>query len=153
MDGFAAKPLSPENIKATIQNLSGPLRAGSSIQIRTAEDAPRKALDLSIFRYMSDQKPEKMRQLAADFITALDKDAVLLAEAVRAGNIELTRRQAHRILSQAALISATQVAAVATTIQEAARNGDIDTPRSVLASFEAEVASLKENLRSGRETS
>ena len=32
MDGFAAKPLSPEKIKATIQNLSGPLRAGPSIQ-------------------------------------------------------------------------------------------------------------------------
>jgi len=151
MDGFAAKPLSPEKIKATIQNLSGPLRAGSSIQIRAAEEPPRKTLDLSIFRYMADQKPEKMRQLAEEFITALDKDVALLAEAVRAGSVENTRRQAHRILSQTALISAARVAAVATTIQEAARNGDIETPRSTLASFEAEVASLKEGLRSALE--
>ncbi|MFA5057619.1 MAG: ATP-binding protein, partial [Opitutaceae bacterium] len=152
MDGFAAKPLSPEKIKATIQNLSGPLRAGSSIQIRTAEEPPRKTLDLSIFRYMADQKPEKMRQLAEEFITALDKDVALLSEAVRTGSIENTRRQAHRILSQTALISASQVAAVATTIQEAARNGDIETPRSVLTSFEAEVGGLKENLRAALET-
>ncbi|HUJ43300.1 MAG TPA: ATP-binding protein [Opitutaceae bacterium] len=151
MDGFAAKPLSPEKIKATIQNLSGPLRAGSSIQIRAAEEPPRKTLDLSIFRYMADQKPEKMRQLAEEFITALDKDVALLVEAVRAGSVENTRRQAHRILSQTALISAAQVAAVATTIQEAARNGDLETPRSALASFEAEVAGLKEGLRSALE--
>jgi signal transduction histidine kinase/CheY-like chemotaxis protein/HPt (histidine-containing phosphotransfer) domain-containing protein len=147
MDGFAAKPLSPEKIKATIQNLSGPLRAGSSIQIRVAEEPPHKTLDLSIFGYMSDQKPGKMRQLAEEFIIALDKDVALLAAAVAAGNIETTRRQAHRILSQTALISATQVAAVATTIQEAARNGNIETPRSTLGSFEAEVALLKESLR------
>jgi len=153
MDGFAAKPLSPEKIKATIQNLSGPLRAGSSIQIRTAEEPPRKTLDLSIFRYMADQQPEKVRQLAEEFITALDKDIALLAEAVRAGSSENTRRQAHRILSQTALISATSVAAVATTIQEAARNGDIESPRATLTSFEAEVATLKENLRGALETS
>jgi len=153
MDGFAAKPLSPEKIKATIQNLSGPLRAGSSIQIRAAEEAPRKVLDLSIFLYMADQKPDRMRQLAEEFITALDKDVALLAEAVRTGSVETTRRQAHRILSQTALISAASVAAVATTIQEAARNGDIETPRSTLTSFEAEVARLKENLRSALETS
>jgi signal transduction histidine kinase/DNA-binding NarL/FixJ family response regulator len=153
MDGFAAKPLSPEKIKATIQNLSGPLRAGSSIQIRVAEEPPRKALDLSLFGYMSDQKPGKMRQLAEEFITALDKDVALLAAAVVAGNVETTRRQAHRILSQTALISATQVAGAATTIQEAARNGDIETPRSTLGSFEAEIASLKESLRAALEKS
>ena len=153
MDGFAAKPLSPEKIKATIQNLSGPLRAGSSIQIRAAEEAPRKSLDLSIFRYMADQNSDRMRQLAEEFITALDKDVALLAEAVRGGSIENTRRQAHRILSQTALISAASVAAVATAIQEAARNGDIETPRAALSSFEAEVARLKESLRSALETS
>jgi signal transduction histidine kinase/CheY-like chemotaxis protein/sugar lactone lactonase YvrE len=153
MDGFAAKPLSPEKIKATIQNLSGPLRAGSSIQIRATEEAPRKTLDLSIFRYMADQNSARMRQLAEEFITALDKDVALLAEAVRGGSIENTRRQAHRILSQTALISAAQVAAVATAIQEAARNGDIETPRATLSSFEAEVARLKESLRSALETS
>ena len=153
MDGFAAKPLSPEKIKATIQNLSGPLRAGSSIQIRTADEPPRKTLDLSIFRYMADQQPDKIRQLAEEFITALDKDVALLAEAVRAGSSENTRRQAHRILSQTALISATSVAAVATSIQEAARNGDVETPRSTLTSFEAEVATLKAGLRSALETS
>ena len=153
MDGFAAKPLSPEKIRATIENLSGPLRAGSSIQVRAPEETPPKTLDLSIFRFMSDQKPKKMQQLVEDFIAALDKDVALLAEAVRAGSSENTRRQAHRILSQVALISATQAAAVITTIQEAARNGDIETPRSVLSAFETEVASLKEDLRCGRETS
>ena len=153
MDGFAAKPLSPEKIRATIQNLSGPLRAGSSIQVRVAEEAPPKSLDLSIFRFMSDKKPKKMQQLVEDFIAALEKDIALLNEAVRAGSSEDTRRQAHRILSQVALISATQAASVITTIQEAARNGDIETPRSVLGSFETEVAGLKENLRRGHETS
>jgi signal transduction histidine kinase/CheY-like chemotaxis protein/HPt (histidine-containing phosphotransfer) domain-containing protein len=151
MDGFAAKPLSPEKIKATIQNLSGPLRAGSSIQIRVAEEPPGKTLDLSVFKYMSDQKPGKMRQLAEEFITALDKDVALLATAVADGNIETTRRQAHRILSQTALIAATQVATVAATIQEAARDGDIETPRSTLGSFEAEIARLKESLRAALE--
>ena len=151
-DGFAAKPLSPEKIKATIQNLSGPLRAGSSIQIRAAEEPPTRALDLSIFRYMADQNPERVRQLAEEFIAALDKDVARLAEAVRAGSVENTRRQAHRILSQTALVSATKVAAVAATIQEAARNGDLETPRATLASFEAEVAALREGLRSALET-
>jgi HPt (histidine-containing phosphotransfer) domain-containing protein len=71
---------------------------------------------------------------------------------VRAGSVENTRRQAHRILSQTALVSATKVAAVAATIQEAARNGDLETPRATLASFEAEVAALREGLRSALET-
>ena len=38
-------------------------------------------------------------------------------------------------------------------VQEAARNGDIETPRAALSSFEAEVARLKESLRSALETS
>jgi HPt (histidine-containing phosphotransfer) domain-containing protein len=105
-------------------------------------------LDLSIFGYMSDQKPEKMRQLVEQFIVTLDHDAALLVRAVDAGDIEATRRQAHHLLSQTALVSATHVATVATTIQEAARNGDIETPRSRLASFETGIACLKESLRS-----
>ena len=153
MDGFAAKPLNPEKIKVTIQNLSGPLRAGSSIQIRIAEEPPRKALDLSIFKYMSNQNPLKLRELAGEFIAALDKDVALLAVAVNAGDVETTRRQAHRILSQTALVSAAQVAAVATTIQEAARNGDIEKPRAALGSLEAAVDRLKENLHSDLERS
>ena len=153
MDGFAGKPLSPEKITATLRNLSGPLWAGSSIQVRVEEEAPPKDIDLSIFRYMSDQKPEKLKQLVGEFIAALDTDVALLAEAVRAGSAENTRRQAHRILSQLALVSATQAAAVAARIQEAARAGDIEAARSVLSSFEAEVARLKAILRSAPETS
>ena len=148
MDGFAAKPLSPEKIKTTIQNLSGPLRAGSSIQIRPGQEPVKNVLDLSIIRYMADQQPEKIRQLAGEFITTLDKDVTLLAEAVRAGDTEATRRQAHRILSQTALISATEAAAAAAAIQEAARHGDCDTPRTLLPVFEAEVEKLKAGLRS-----
>ena len=100
---------------------------------------------------MADQQPDQMRQLAEEFITALDKDVALLVEAVRTGSVENTRRQAHRILSQTALIAAAPVAAVATTIQEAARKGDLETPRAALASFEAEVTTLKEGLRSALE--
>jgi len=152
MDGFAAKPLSPEKIKETIQNLSGPLRAGSSIQVRKPEETPLRALDLSIFRFMSDQNPKKFQQLVEDFITALDKDTALLAEAVRAGNIEKTRRQSHRILSQIALISTAPGTMAVSTIQEAARNGDTEMARSALKLFESEVSSLKESLRSAHET-
>jgi len=139
MDGFAAKPLSPEKIKATIQNLSGPLRAGSSIQIRTAEEPPTRALDLSIFRYMADQNPERVRQLAEEFIAALDKDVVRsprpcapAASRIRAGRPiafsprprwfrhQGRRRRRHDPGGR--------------------RNGDLETPRATLASFEAEVA-------------
>jgi hypothetical protein len=42
---------------------------------------------------------------------------------------------------------------VAATIQEAARDGDIETPRSTLGSFEAEIARLKESLRAALEKS
>ncbi|OHE89207.1 MAG: hypothetical protein A3G75_04470 [Verrucomicrobia bacterium RIFCSPLOWO2_12_FULL_64_8] len=148
MDGFAAKPLSPEKIKATIQNLSGPLRAGSSIQIRPAQEAPRKILDLSVIQYMADQQPERVRQLVEEFIATLDKDVALLVAAVKDCNTETTRRQAHRILSQTGLISATEVAAAAAAIQEAARHGDVDTSRTLLPAFEAEIVQLKKSLRS-----
>jgi len=93
-----------------------------------------------------------MRQLAEEFIAALEKDVALLVEAVRGGSVENTRRQAHRILSQTALVSATQVAAAATSIQEAARAGDLETPRSTITAFEAAVVGLKEKLRSALET-
>ena len=53
--------------------------------------------DLSIFGYMSDQKPEKMRQLVEQFITTLDKDVVLLAAAINAGDIETTRSIEYKI--------------------------------------------------------
>ena len=110
-------------------------------------------LDLSIFGYMSDQKPEKMRQLVEQFIITLDKEVALLVRAVDAGDIETTRRQAHHLLSQTALVAAKQVATLVTTIQEAARNGDIETPRSRLDSFEEGIACLKESLRSALEMS
>ena len=153
MDDFAAKPLCPEKIKAMIQRLSGRLRADPAIETRRAGEPSRMNLDLSIFAYMSDQKPERMRQLVEQFIVTLDKDVALLVGAVDAGDIETTRRQAHHLLSQTALVSATQVATVATSIQEAARNGDIETPRSSLDSFEAGIACLKESLRSALEMS
>jgi signal transduction histidine kinase/CheY-like chemotaxis protein len=224
MDAFVSKPLSPEKIKTTIQNLRGrrsrlarlpdaigappsepasphPLKnphlcpwakvpsgdrcrsllAGDlhlkiasklapTACIDTAESAtdapgapglksgadeepPQPNLDLSIFRYLSDQQPDKLRQIAEKFITALDQDVVLLAEAVRSGSVENTRRQAHRVLSQTALISAARVASAAAVIQEAARKGDVETPRSAFAAFETEVTSLKSGLRSALETS
>jgi CheY-like chemotaxis protein/HPt (histidine-containing phosphotransfer) domain-containing protein len=153
MDGFAAKPLSPEKIKATIQNLSGRPGAVPALQTRAAEGPPRRALDLSIFRYLSDQNPAKRRQLVEQFISTLDKDVAVLAGAVGAGDLATTRRQAHLLLSQTALVAATPVATVAATIQEAARKGDIETPRSVLGSFEASVAGLKQSLLSALEKS
>ena len=110
-------------------------------------------LDLSIFGYMSDQKPEKMRQLVEQFIITLDKEVAMLVRAVDAGDIETTRQQAHHLLSQTALVAAKQVATLVTTIQEAARNGDIETPRSRLDSFEEGIACLKESLRSALEMS
>ena len=229
MDGFVAKPLNPETIKATIQNLriqpwklaclpaaigapppdpskaatgsppgaaEVPTVPGSSadtlpLQVATgarsdlakattgrtpvvagsvliegrarppgapglisgADPEPsQRIIDLSTFRYLSDGQPEKLRQLAGQFIAAFDQDVALLAEAVRSGSVESTRRQAHRILSQTALLSASRLAAVVGAIQEAARRGDIETPRRTLPALEAEVASLKSGLRSALET-
>ena len=164
MDGFVAKPLSPEKIRTTVRDLRSPCQQADSrdspsagvsppLQIQANEEAPRQTLDLSIFRYLSDEQPDKLRQFAEKFVAGLDQDVALLIEAVRSGNIEHTRRQAHRILSQTALVSASRVAALVTAIQEAARKGDIETPRSALAAFEAEVDSLKRGLRSVLETS
>jgi len=159
-----AKPLSPEKIRATIQNLRSPVRepdssdatgsgASPPFRSRADENAPQQSLDLSIFRYLSEQQPGNLRQFAGKFVAELDQNVTLLAEAVRSGDIDQTRRQAHRILSQTALVSASRVAAAAAVIQEAARQGDIETPRSALAAFEAEVAGLKRGLRSALETS
>lgn len=185
MDGFAAKPLSPEKLRAMILELRKPCRR--SFAIEGQEDScaqldcasapwetglpplpaepkpvhdgdagagylPRRALDLSIFKYMADQKPGRMRQLVETFITALEKDATSLVRAVSSGDGEVTRRLAHHVLSQTALVSATEVAAVAATIQKAAIQGDMDIPRSVIGLFEAEVSLLKENLCSALET-
>jgi signal transduction histidine kinase/CheY-like chemotaxis protein len=146
MDDFAAKPLCPDKIEAMIHNLSE--RAGAAIAAYRGGEPERMDLDLSIFAYMSDRNPERMRQLVEQFIATLDQDVARLVGAVDAGDIETTRQQAHNLLSQTALVSATQVATVATAIQEAARNGDINTPRSRLDSFAAGINCLKESLRS-----
>ena len=176
MDGFAAKPLSPGKLKATIDALGGTGGDGTFIldsevaaestrscsQPRKAEtstaefrsipahpprESARTSPDLSIFAYMSDQEPGKMRQLVEQFIGTLENDVSLLVGAINAGDVEIMRRQAHRLLSQTALVPATRVAAVLGTIQEAARNGDINTPRSVLGLLETEVSRLKDSLR------
>jgi signal transduction histidine kinase/CheY-like chemotaxis protein/sugar lactone lactonase YvrE/HPt (histidine-containing phosphotransfer) domain-containing protein len=147
-DGPAVRPYhQPDSRDSTGASVSPPL------QIHANEEAPNDTLDLAVFRYLSDRQPEKLHEFAEKFIAALDQDVAFLAEAVRSGNAENTRRQAHRVLSQTALISASRVAAVAAAIQEAARKGDTDTPRSALLVFEAEVASLKTALRSALETS
>jgi signal transduction histidine kinase/DNA-binding response OmpR family regulator len=153
MDDFAAKPLCPGKIKAMIQNLSERAGSGSAIAACRGSEPARMDLDLSIFAYMSDRNPERMRQLVEQFIANLDQDVARLVGAVDAGDIETTRQQAHNLLSQTALVSARQVATVATAIQEAARNGDIDTPRSRLDSFAAGISCLKESLRSALEMS
>jgi HPt (histidine-containing phosphotransfer) domain-containing protein len=111
---------------------------------KASSDAP----DLSIFRYLSDEQPDQLGQFIEKFVAALDQEMKLLTEAVHSGDCERTRRQAHRILSQTALVSASRVAALVTAIQDAARQGDIDTPRSTLAAIEEEVAGLKRDLRS-----
>jgi HPt (histidine-containing phosphotransfer) domain-containing protein len=147
-DGQAVRPYDqPRSRDSTVAGVSLPLQVNANAQ------APCQTLDLSIFHYLSDQQPDKLRQIAEKFITALDQDVVLLAEAVRSGSVENTRRQAHRVLSQTALISAARVASAAAVIQEAARKGDVETPRSAFAAFETEVTSLKSGLRSALETS
>jgi signal transduction histidine kinase/ActR/RegA family two-component response regulator/HPt (histidine-containing phosphotransfer) domain-containing protein len=186
MDGFAAKPLVPEKLKAMIEALREPSRGGFAIEDQesggaqlqcaggkwetglppltadpkpmhdrdaNAGDPPRAVIDLSVFKYMADQKPERMSQLVETFIAALDKDVASLVRAVSSGDGEITRRIAHHLLSQTALVSATQVATVAATIQEAAIQGNVETPRSIIGLFETEVSLLKKNLRSALETS
>lgn len=153
MDGFASKPLSPHKIKTTIQNLSGPLRAGSSIQIRDPrETPPKEAFDFSIIRYMADQRPDKVRELAREYALSLDKDIELFTIAVRGGDIDMTRRMAHRLLSQTALVRASDATAVLVSIQEAARKDNTKAPRNLLPAFETEIAKLKASLNSLIET-
>jgi signal transduction histidine kinase len=152
MDGFAAKPLSPDKIIATLHNLSGPLRGASSIQIRTPAPTPAAegVPDLSMFEYMADRQPGRLSELVEQFIHALDEDLDRLRHAIQEGTSDATRRYAHRILSQTAMVHATRLTEVLKQIQDAASQADQATPRGVLPTLQVEVNRLKDGLQPHR---
>jgi len=146
MDGFATKPLSPSKISQTIQNLSGAMRGASSIHVESDELEEEADLDMSIITMMADDDPIRERELISKYIITLEADVEGLVAAIEKMDSEETRRQAHRILSQTALVAATKIAASAKEIQEAARAGDAEFPQKVSRRFQKDVDHLKKRL-------
>ncbi len=147
MDGFATKPLSPSKIRQTIQNLSGAMKGASSIHVESDQLEEEEAdLDMSIITMMADGDPIRERELISKYIITLETDVEGMVAAMEAKDSEETRRHAHRILSQTALVAATKIAASAKEIQEAARAGDTEFPQKISRRFQREVDHLKKRL-------
>jgi len=124
-----------------------PLRAGSHPGASAGGDSTQD-LDLSIFRFMSDQKPKKMPAARRGFHRRVGQGCCYCSPRPCArAEREHHARQAHRILSQVALISATQAGRGDHHHPgSGAKRRHRDTAFGVKRVRQTEVASLKEDL-------
>lgn len=114
MDGFVAKPITPEKLRAALEAL------GVDTPASADDPAPSlvQGIDLGMIRHLSDGTPAGMRRELAQFAASLDQAMGSLREAARARSRPALKAAAHRILSHARLVGAESLESAAADLQE-----------------------------------
>ncbi len=152
MDGFIAKPITPEKITGAIRELQGAL---PSMPLVTAPVAPaperrESELDVEMLRFLGEGTAAGFGEQAARFITAMFEDLRSLEHAVAMGEPAEIHRTAHRLASHASMIKADPLSRVTRDLQKLSGTEDPVAHRALLAAAQRECVAVREKLESIR---
>ena len=136
MDGYLGKPLGLAALNHALQRwLPG---RGHGVAQDEPEHLPGPpAFDFEKIRRLCRGDAGKIEEMLALFLGSSEDLLLQLGEALAANELPLAARQAHQIKGAAAYLGATEVTALATEIEAAAREVDLEACLSTLEDLEA----------------
>ncbi|MDD3179756.1 MAG: response regulator [Opitutaceae bacterium] len=153
MDGFVAKPLTPERIVAAMREDYGAMRSAPSIHVvaPVAASAPASAgapdeLDFTMLNLVTGSSPAELARRVREFLGTCESDLGDLRQAVDTDDCSAVRLVAHRLLNQTQFVRATQVSAKLIALQEAARAGETHALKKLFVATSVEFRRLSNRL-------
>jgi signal transduction histidine kinase/DNA-binding response OmpR family regulator len=150
MDGFVAKPLTPERILETLRGTSDARRPAPAVEVEApAPVTPpptEREFDLSLLQSLSDGSPAENARLVRDYLEAGAADLRRARQAVETGDCAAVRTMAHRLVSHARFIGAERFADRLIALQDAALVADRELLPELVAATEAEFHRLRNKL-------
>lgn len=144
MDGYVAKPLDEEELRAAMHSL---------LHSPAEEDepaAPVPPFDAAVLLRDYATQPAFLIKLIDVFRSALPRQIENLAEAVRLRDPALLHRSAHTIRGSVGTVNAKRAMELAAELERIAREGGMNGTESLLASLEHEVGRVLDALDSMR---
>ena len=136
MDGYLGKPLGLAALNHALQSWL-PGRGHDMPQEEPDSLLSPPAFDFEKIRRLCRGDAGKIEEMLAVFLGSSEDLLLQLGEALAVNELPLAARQAHQIKGAAAYLGATEVCALASEIEAAAREADLDTSLTTLEDLEA----------------
>lgn len=137
MDAFITKPVTPEKLRAVLAGSNGLLPRSAP------QGSVRPDIDLGMIRRLSDGSPGGLDRELARFVGSLDGAVRGVAESRRSGSGAGLPSAAHRVLSLARMVGASQLAEAAADLQEFASAYTDSELAEQVGLLERQAAALK----------
>ncbi|MEE9566254.1 MAG: response regulator, partial [Desulfobacteria bacterium] len=134
MDDYISKPINPQELLDKIERWTDKEKATSP--------APPVDLDKALERAMGDRA--FLERMFREFTQGILGQIRSLRSAVKKGDGEALRKEAHSLKGAAKNLSAEGIASVALRLEQMGRDNDLSAGKQALGDLEAEVVSLKE---------
>ncbi|MCS7471523.1 response regulator [Stieleria sp. ICT_E10.1] len=143
MDGYISKPIDPEQLSSTLQQIS-PAESGPAADV-TAPAAPAESTDVIDLEFAQTRIPggaQGVKEVAQLLIDECPKMIHEIREGLTNQDANQVRRGAHTLKGSADWFAAKRVVATAKQLENHAHDGDLDSASTVLPELEAEVRQL-----------
>jgi signal transduction histidine kinase/CheY-like chemotaxis protein/HPt (histidine-containing phosphotransfer) domain-containing protein len=153
MDGFVAKPITLEKLRAAVADPMAAGRAAPSVRFAAADIGSPTPFRLDALRYVANgDEAELVRRLQA-YVRELDGYAAAITSALAEGEFEVLRRTAHQLVSHVAVLEHVALVALAQQIEEAAVNRDWPAAMAKAAELRTGIREFRQGLAAAWEKS
>jgi CheY-like chemotaxis protein/HPt (histidine-containing phosphotransfer) domain-containing protein len=126
MDGFIAKPVTLENLRAALGEWFGRRPGESRGRLPLGRGRPREPWRLDTLRYMANGDDRELARRTRRYVRELDEYLIELQGALDVADFGRLRRGAHRLVAHLGIIEHAALVSAAQEIEESAVNRDRD---------------------------
>ncbi|WP_372896734.1 response regulator [Stieleria sp.] len=143
MDGYISKPIDPERLTSTLQQIS-PAESGPAADVMAPATPPESTdvIDLEFAQTRIPGGAQGVKEVAQLLIDECPKMIHEIREGLANQDANQVRRGAHTLKGSADWFAAKRVVATAKRLETYAHDGDLDSASTVLPELEAEVRQL-----------
>jgi len=152
MDGFVAKPITLEKLRASVADPLGARLAAPSVRFAAADAAPPAPYSLDALRYVANGDETELGRRLRRYVEELDGYYAAIGAALAAGEYESLRRSAHKLVSHLAILEHVRLLAIVQQIEEAAVNRDRDCAAAKAAELSQGIRDFRSSLAAAENT-